>query len=102
QIPPALLKQAQTPLNIGIGPGPPPRKGDDYVRQGNLSYRQGDLDGALASYTKALEINPELADVYHARGVIYGSRNNYAAALADFTKAIEVENPKSAENHYFA
>ncbi|MEM1212751.1 MAG: tetratricopeptide repeat protein [Planctomycetota bacterium] len=54
----------------------------------NLAYtlrKQGEdhYDKALAHYNKAIELNPELAEAYMYRGVLYVQMGNKDAALAD-------------------
>jgi len=51
--------------------------------------RDGDLDGALAEYTKAIEIDPKFESALVNRGDIYQHRGDYDRAIADFTKAIK-------------
>ena len=34
---------------------------EDYVKRGNSKYRLRDYQGAIADYTKAIEINPQFA-----------------------------------------
>ena len=50
----------------------------------------------LADYTKAIELNPNNAEVYYNRGGVYRGKGDYDCALADYTKAIEL-NPNDAE-----
>jgi len=50
------------------------------------------LDGALANYTKAIQLRPDYARAYYNRGLVKFNKNDLEGALADFTKAIEL-NP---------
>ena len=54
-------------------------------------YDQGDYQGAMADYTKAIEINPEYAPVYYFRGSAKDDLGDYQGAIDDYTKAIEID-----------
>ncbi|MEX0678036.1 MAG: tetratricopeptide repeat protein [Pirellulales bacterium] len=53
-------------------------------------------DEQLSYYTKAIELNPKLAEAYNNRGLSYGELGQDTEAISDFNKAIEL-NPKLAE-----
>ena len=65
------------------------------VSKGNLK----DYYGAIADYTKAIELNPDYADAYYNRGNAKRSLKDYYVAIADYTKAIEL-NPDYADAYY--
>jgi len=44
-------------------------------------------DGAISDYTKAIELNPNLASVYYNRGIAKKMKGDIEGANADFTKA---------------
>jgi len=62
-----------------------------YEKRAGESLAKGDLDAALADYTKAIEMNGASAPVRMARGDAYVAKKSYALAIADFTKVIELE-----------
>ena len=65
-----------------------------------VAYAQGDdYDRAIEDYTKAMELNPNLAEAHHNRGVTYGKKEEYDLAIGDFNRAIEL-NPNLAEAYY--
>ncbi len=43
--------------------------------QGKERFKAGDLDKAIADYTKALELNPKFASAYNNRGAAYAEAN---------------------------
>ena len=53
--------------------------------------RQGELDGALADATAALDRDPELVNGYNLRASVHYQRGDFAAALADHLKAAELD-----------
>src|SRR5262245_17139890 len=69
------------------------------VRAFNLGvekHERGDLDGAIADYTKAIEIDPRFGDPYQNRGVARRAKGDLDGAIADYSKAIEI-NPRDKE-----
>jgi tetratricopeptide (TPR) repeat protein len=67
-------------------------KGADY-------WRKGQYDQAIASHTKAIELDPRYVEAYYNRGIAYRSKGQYDQAIADYTKIIEL-NPRIAEAYY--
>ncbi|MFP4008045.1 MAG: J domain-containing protein [Spirulinaceae cyanobacterium] len=96
-----LLAQVQARKN-DRAVSPPPRHQDAYnyyikgVQQGlRNAYTQ-----AIASYTKALELRPQLVEAYLRRGEIYYRMGNDRAVLADCNQAIALD-PNYAEVYYY-
>src|SRR5947207_15001557 len=50
----------------------------------------GDIDRAIADYTKSIEIRPDNPAAYENRGRAYASKGDYTHALADATRASEL------------
>jgi len=53
---------------------------------------RGQCDQAMSDLTKALEINPRLADAYFNRGDVYLTKGQHNQAISDFNKVLEI-NP---------
>jgi tetratricopeptide (TPR) repeat protein len=53
-------------------------------------------DKVVSDYTKALELDPELADAYLERGLFYESSGHPGDAIKDFERflAISTDRPK--------
>ena len=68
----------------------------DYLNEGLALERQGDYDGAIADFTKAIELNPQLAEPYNNRGTARLHKHDLDGAIADYAKAIEL-NPQFAD-----
>ena len=49
-----------------------------------------------ADFSKAIELNPEDAAIYHIRGLAYVDKGDFDAAIEGFSKAIEL-NPEDAD-----
>ncbi len=65
--------------------------------RGLKKERNDDFDGALADFTKAIELNPNMFLYFLARGVARESKNDYTGALADFDRLVEL-NPTDADS----
>ena len=62
----------------------------DYFMQGDYNYEQGECDRAITDYSRAIELNPNLAEAYNNRAYIYMVKKDYAAALPDLDHAIQL------------
>jgi tetratricopeptide (TPR) repeat protein len=63
-------------------------KAEDIVNRGLAKQRKGDLDGAIADYTKAIELKPDLAVAYVNRGNAKQAKSDLDGAIADFTGSV--------------
>lgn len=72
-----------------------------YVVRGMARRMNGDKEGSINYFNKAIEINPDCAEAYHNRGLSYASREvgKYRLAIADFSKAIE-KNPQDGDSYF--
>ena len=66
---------------------------NNFKEQGDFKRMDGDYDGAIEDFSKAIEVNPEFALAYYCRGSIKMElKNDSQGAIEDFNKAIEL-NP---------
>ena len=72
---------------VGLAPG----DAVAYLNQGNAYADSGDLEQAILSYDKAIELNPEFTEAYFNRGYIYHSSGDPERAILDYDKAIELD-----------
>ena len=56
----------------------------------------GDLEEAIISWEKALELNPNLAEAWHNRGSALGRLGNYPEALESFEQTLKID-PHNAQ-----
>ncbi len=59
----------------------------------------GDMDGAIAAFGAAIDIEPRLAIAYLNRGLAYQRNDDSARALADFDKAVRYA-PLAARGYF--
>lgn len=59
-----------------------------YTYGGNDRYARGDDRGAIATYDRALRLDPHNADVRYARGNAHYRQRQFRLALADYEEAV--------------
>lgn len=76
---------------------PPPAPSDntafDLLKQGQKLNGEGNYDGALALYKKAIEETPGSYEAYLGAGVSLDLKGNYEEARQNFSKAIDLAPP---------
>ncbi|MDX9701433.1 MAG: tetratricopeptide repeat protein [Candidatus Auribacterota bacterium] len=71
-----------------------------YFEQANTLCVQGEYKKAIESCNKALELNPDFANVYSLRGRAYTYSGEYEKAIMDFDTALRL-NPDYILAHFF-
>src|SRR5262245_6911334 len=61
-----------------------------YHNRGDAYGLKGNIDRAVADYTKAIVLNPNYAPAYNSRGRAYVSKGDYVRAVDDVTRAGEL------------
>ena len=61
------------------------------VKRGLRRQSEGDHDGAIEDFTKAIEINPNFAQAYAARGVSREAKGDGSGAKSDYSMSIQIE-----------
>ena len=78
----------------------PDEPDEDLVNRGIEKGKKGDLDGAIADFTRAIELNPKDDAPYYNRAQAKRLKKDAAGAIADYTRAIELgsTNPAAYNN----
>jgi tetratricopeptide (TPR) repeat protein len=64
----------------------------NYFTSAAQKYQQGDYQGALNDYNRAIQINPRNANAYYNRGLLKATKFQDAqGALADYDRAIKIK-----------
>jgi lipoprotein NlpI len=63
----------------------------EFSKRGLAKGGQGDYDGAIGDFSKAIELDPKYASAYDNRGVAKSRKGDYDGAIADCSKAIELD-----------
>jgi tetratricopeptide (TPR) repeat protein len=66
-----------------------------YYFRGSATLSQRDFDGAIASYTQAIKLDPTQSEFLTGRASAYEAKKDFDRAMADYNQAIKVD-PKSA------
>ncbi len=67
----------------------------DLAQQGQAKAEQMNYRGAIADFSRAIQLNPNEADFYYQRGLILRELSDREAAIQDFDDAI-LRNPQHA------
>lgn len=70
-----------------------------FLADGLMSGWEGDLDGAISAFNRAIETDPGLAAAYLNRGLAYQRKGDLDRARADLDRAVE-QAPSEARTHY--
>ena len=63
---------------------------EEYYTKAGESFQKGNYKESIELYTKAIELNPDIADAYNNRAAAEVKLKRYEAALKDYDKAIEL------------
>lgn len=95
---PDYILLAQTFLHLGqIAEGEGNKKAAQenfslaYFNRGLQKQKDGDLDGALADYSKTIELDPSFFNYYICRGTVREAKEDLGGAILDYDKAIELK-----------
>jgi tetratricopeptide (TPR) repeat protein len=67
----------------------------NLYQQGKVKAKQQNYRGAIADFSKAIQLNPNQADYYYQRGLILAELEAQEGAMQDFDAAI-LRNPNHA------
>jgi len=73
---------------------------ETYLNSGNAYYNKADFDLAIADYTHAIALNPNLTEAYNNRGYVYYIKGDKELAIMDFEAALKLDpDYTSAKNN---
>jgi tetratricopeptide (TPR) repeat protein len=100
--PKAVAPNAATPPPAAAKPAP--ADAGYYYKLGKEQAARNDLWGALRSLSEAIELNPQNATFYNARGYVYLRLQNFANAISEFSHAIRLrpQYPNAYRNRAIA
>lgn len=68
-----------------------PDNAETYFNRGIAKRDKGDLDGAIAEFTKVIQLEPDYAEAYYNRGVMKQGKGDDDGAIADYNNAIQIK-----------
>lgn len=99
----ACVAPTATPERLptrAVTPTPPPTPffiaAQNYYEEGMARREAGDAEGALQSFAWAIQLAPDFAPVYVARGSLYLTQGDFWRALADADRALEADPANAA------
>lgn len=67
-----------------------------YLLHGQILAALGNPAQAIIDYTRAINLQPDIAEVYAYRGALYQAQADYDDALQDFSQAIEYDGSEAS------
>jgi tetratricopeptide (TPR) repeat protein len=74
--------------------GSDPQNAAGFANRAGLRFHNGDVNGAIADYGRAIELDPKSADAYWNRGALRKEKRDFDGAITDLNRAIEL-NPNN-------
>src|SRR5436190_20424478 len=72
--------------------GQAPTSAEEYTQRGIARFEKNDLDGAIADFTKVIELNGKSQEFcYYFRGMAHYRKGNASQAIDDLTNAIALK-----------
>jgi stress response protein SCP2/tetratricopeptide (TPR) repeat protein len=75
------------------------QKAANFSNQGSLKIQKGDLPGAIANFTQALGLNPNIPQAYLGMGIATSKQGNKQQAIYNYDRALQF-NPNLAEAYF--
>jgi len=71
------------------------RQAEEHFKRGNAHGERNDFDGAIAEFSKAIQLRPKYALAYYQRGHAHVLKGQNGQAIADFTEVLRIEPNKA-------
>lgn len=84
-----FISNAAVPRTACVGELPVPKESSGWMRAGNLKLRNGDSDGAIADFSRAISLEPSNSGYYLIRANAKERKRDFAGAIADYARAIK-------------
>jgi len=75
------------------------QKAANFSNQGSLKVQKGDVPGAIANFTQALVLNPNIPQAYLGLGIATSRQGNKQQAVYNYDRALQF-NPNLAEAYF--
>ncbi|MEG4286059.1 TerD family protein [Microcoleus sp. A006_D1] len=75
------------------------QKAATFSNQGSLKIQKGDVPGAIANFTQALGLNPNIPQAYLGLGIATSKQGNKQQAIYNYDRALQF-NPNLAEAYF--
>ena len=85
----SFATNAAVPHTACAGELPVEKESSGWMKTGNLKLRNGDSDGAIADFSRAILLESSNSGYYLIRASAKEKKRDYAGAIADYSRAIE-------------
>jgi len=66
----------------------------DLLRRADASMKTGQYEQAIGLYDRAIQAEPDLADLYYRRGLAYFGLDQFEEAITDFSTALRLNHSR--------
>ncbi len=95
----ALLAEAAAPEPLETWRQRPRIRAYVEASHGYVKQKERQYEAAIKHYTDALQLNPDLAEIYHNRGTLQNLLGHHESAIADWDAAL-ARNPDFTEAYF--
>jgi len=100
----AAWENVETPKELENNPtdlskfdiGPKPKDAEGFVHRATARGFNGDVNGAIADFGRAIELDANLTSAVYNRGIARLQKDDFDGAIADLNRAIEL-SPKTGD-----
>src|SRR5262249_7127943 len=92
---PKELEKKPTDLSK-VDMGPKPKDAEGFLNRASARGFNGDVNGAIADFTRAIELDGKSVAAYYNRGIARLEKGDYDGAISDLNRAIEL-SPNTAD-----
>jgi tetratricopeptide (TPR) repeat protein len=90
-------EEKSNPIDLSkIDMGLKPQDAEGFVNRGSARGFNGDVNGAIADFGRAIELDPKLTSAFYDRGIARLQKSDSDGAIADLNRAIEL-SPKTGD-----
>ena len=90
-------EEKNKPIDLSkIDMGPKPQDAQGFVNRGRARGFNGDANGAIADFGRAIELDAKLTSAFYHRGIARLRKDDFDGAIADLNRAIDL-SPKTAD-----
>jgi tetratricopeptide (TPR) repeat protein len=90
-------EEKNKPIDLSkIDMAPKPQDAEGFVNRGSARGLNGDVNGAIADFSRAIELDAKLTSAFYNRGIARLQKDDFDGAIGDLSRAIEL-SPKTAD-----
>jgi tetratricopeptide (TPR) repeat protein len=99
RVPNLFIEFDRDPFSVGDYDRAVAQKANNYDVNGWLKLQEGDLDGAIIKYRKALSVKPDHVGAHNGLGLVLMEKGDLNRAIGEYREAIRID-PKESAPYY--